>query len=421
MELEGLRGVAALAVVLGHFLLAFYPFVITAIPGLTQHMRLEDEIHGSPISIVFSGGFAVLVFFVLSGFVLTIGFFQTKRVDIIKSLASRRYLRLMLPALASIIICFTAMKLGLSNIAGAAAISQSEWLRSAWTFNASFLDALYNGTIGIFIHGASPYNNVLWTMMTEFLGSFLVFGYVLLFANSKYRWIGYVILCAVTFNTWYMGFIVGMVLADLYAKGVIRNNKKLLFTLPVLAVGIFFGSYPAGRIDNTMYHFLQPAFLGPVSYATLWMTIGAAILVYIVLSSEKLAQLMRRPKISILGKYTFSLYLVHLVVLYTVTTGVFVKLYPALGYNKSVLVAFLISAPVIWGITVLFEKYIDTPSINIARKWSYIFEGKEQLFPPRLKEKLNYVWVQILIKTTYTWQAWRTSWNVRKIDDEEIS
>ena len=67
-----------------------------------------------------------------------------------------------------------------------------------------------------------------------------------------------------------------------------------------------------------------------------------------------------------LGKYTFSLYLVHKLVLFTVCTGLFVLIEPAIGYNKAAVVSILVSLPVIFLSTVLFERYIDAPSIRIS-------------------------------------------------------
>src|SRR4051812_4008381 len=101
-ELEGLRGVAAIMVVLYHFLLAFYSLAFLGIGNgyeVAQHMRLEDNLYGNPIMAFLSGSFAVAIFFVLSGFVLSIGFFATKKHEILQKLAAKRYLRLMLPAL----------------------------------------------------------------------------------------------------------------------------------------------------------------------------------------------------------------------------------------------------------------------------------------------------------------------------------
>jgi peptidoglycan/LPS O-acetylase OafA/YrhL len=113
LALEGLRGVAAIVVVIFHALLIFYEYMVFG-PSVasTQHMGLEDNLFGSPFRIFFAGTFAVAIFFVLSGFVLSIGFLSKGKKIILQKLALKRYLRLMLPALASVMIAWLLITLG---------------------------------------------------------------------------------------------------------------------------------------------------------------------------------------------------------------------------------------------------------------------------------------------------------------------
>ena len=152
LALEGLRGLAAISVVLFHFFVLLYPALYYG-PGFIQHMRFENNIYGSPLNAFISGAFAVSIFFVLSGFVLTVGFFQTKKSSIIERLATKRYFRLMLPALASVIIAWIYISLGFPHNSDAFAITHSPALDLMWENNTNFFRALYEGTIGVFIQG----------------------------------------------------------------------------------------------------------------------------------------------------------------------------------------------------------------------------------------------------------------------------
>lgn len=108
-----------------------------------------------------------------------------------------------------------------------------------------------------------------------------------------------------------------------------------------------------------------------------YLTIVATMLVLVVLLSRRLTAWLSRPKISALGKYTFSLYLVHLLVLYTVACSLFLVLHESLGYNKTVFVVMLLSIPVLWATTKLFERYIDAPSIRLAKWVGAVYRGEQ--------------------------------------------
>jgi len=381
VALEGIRGLAAIVVVLHHFAFAFFPFLILG-SGAVQHMRFEDNIHGTPLALLFSGSLAVAIFFVLSGFVLTIGFFQTKNESIIKKLAAKRYLRLMLPALAITIGCCILMKLGFPQyVAKAANITGSSWLLGqGWNFTPHFLDALYSGTVGIFLEGKSGYDNVLWTMATEFIGSFIVFAFALLFGRSKYRWISYLMAMIITFNTWYLPFIFGMALADLYASGRLETFKKKRWIVTALVGAIFFGTY-TWSAPASIYIIINTRFFTgiTINYLVLYLTIGATLLIFSVLVSKRLTSWLEKPKVSALGKYTFSLYLVHLPVLYTTGVLTFLVLYPRLGYNMTVLFTFLVNIPITVLVTVLFERYIDAPAVKFSDIVARFFENGEPI------------------------------------------
>jgi hypothetical protein len=47
------------------------------------------------------------------------------------------------------------------------------------------------------------------------------------------------------------------------------------------------------------------------------------------------------------------------------------------------LVALLVSIPVVWSLTILFERFVDTPSITFAKYVSDIYDGRKS--SPNLK------------------------------------
>lgn len=405
LELEGARGIAAIVVVVAHYLLAFYPSLVSGRSSLA-HTNFETSIHGTPLALLYAGTFAVAIFFVLSGFVLSIGYFQTKNRDIVKKLAHSRYLRLMIPALVSVVLAYILIKLGFGNVSLAAGNETASWFFGMWAIDTSFLAAVKGGVFDIFVQSGSPLNSVLWTMYIEFLGSSLIFITLFLFAESKYRWILYGMLAIFTFNTWFLPFILGLTIADLYANGYLEKFKRIYIIAPLLIGGLLLGSMPHKGIENTAYAFLTRLDLSTLTgiknihHETLYLTIAATMVILAVLLSAKLSTWLSRPRIASLGKYTFSLYLTHLLVLLSFSSALFMMLHESLGYNKTVLVVVLASLPVLWGVTVLFERYVDAPSVKFSKWVGAVYRGEKAVslstYCESLRSRLVYITERIM-------------------------
>lgn len=356
-----------------------------------QHMRFEDNLYANPIAALWSGTFAVAIFFVLSGFVLSIGYFQTGKVDILKKIAAKRYFRLMIPALVSILICYALIALSLSSMQSAAAIIQSDQLAKAWDFTPSIMTALYDGTVGVFIGGANSYNPVLWTMAVEFLGSFMVFATLLLFSDSRYRALVYAVLLIALFNTWFMAFIIGMIFADIYTKKRITAGKRKWYVLvSVLAISLYLGGYPYGEdLSHTLYAPFS-IFSGlNIDMRMLSLTAAATLLVVGVLTIVQVANVLQRKPIRLLGKYSFSLYLVHLPILWIVTTQIFVWFSDLLGYNAAVVASLVLTIPIVWLATLTFAKFVDFKAVAFSSYFADVYMGKRSFVPKQALYRLR--------------------------------
>jgi peptidoglycan/LPS O-acetylase OafA/YrhL len=329
----------------------------------------------------FSGPFAVAIFFVLSGFVLTVGFFSSKSQMVIEKLAAKRYLRLMLPALVSVMIAWFFIGIHASHVVDANAIIKNTDLTFSWALNANFWDALYEGTVGIFSGNAINYNPVTWTMLYEFVGSLTVFAFCLLFGKSSRRWVMYIILLVVTIQTWYLAFALGMILADLYVNRAHVFNNKPLGAL-MMIVGLFFGGYVAGaNVKGTIYETLTVRGWQMGQSRALFLSVGAFLVIAAILSLPKLQDWLGHKRVSILGRYTFALYLVHLPLLYVVAFGLFAYFVNTfhMGYNYAVITALVVYLPITAAATWLFERYIDAPSIKLSGLLArYVLVGSDR-------------------------------------------
>ena len=107
--LDGLRGWAAAIVLLDHWMLMGYNDPTSQ----SQSVLWESWLFRTPLRLFIDGGFAVSIFFVLSGYVLMIKYMKNQgRTDLITSGLIKRYPRLMFPAFVSLILYYSWLHFG---------------------------------------------------------------------------------------------------------------------------------------------------------------------------------------------------------------------------------------------------------------------------------------------------------------------
>lgn len=381
-SLDSVRGIAALSVVVWHFVGIFFPAMFgLGIAGIVQHTGIDTLIYRTPLGVFFAGDFAVTLFFILSGFVLTLRFFAGQQQSLFTA-AFKRYARLMPVVFISVISGYILLSLGLyNNTAEVAIATNSTWVNGFFAFEPSLLHALFQGTIGIFATQtavASSYNPVLWTIYYELLGSILVFGLASLARGHSKRWILYTI-CVIAFlDTYFVGFIVGMVLADLYATrnelySIVRFAARP-YRIFLLILALCFASYPPYVSPEGIGRYWTTTTLIPTNPAlsrTVAQILAGAILIVLALSWPKLKALLEHRILTWLGRISYALYAMHYIIIYSFGIGIFWELLPRLGYVPAALLTTVISIPFILLISVLVHKYIERPSIVFANRVGY--------------------------------------------------
>ncbi|WP_180127188.1 MULTISPECIES: acyltransferase [unclassified Acinetobacter] len=366
---ESIRGLACLAVVFSHLVLTFAPLLHNNIQTDLQKMsNVESAIYHSPFNFWYSGSAAVFIFFVLSGYILSYAILS--KSDIKKKLISmslKRFPRLAIPALVSCVLAWIVtsfIDVNMSNI--------SRWMATYGQDPFTFFDALYQGTIGAFIFGSVPLNGVLWTMQIELFGSFILFFLLYLYnINKKLFFIFSAILPIPTiiissqFCFGIYSFIIGIYLF-LYGN---KLSKHL--TIPALIIGLYFAG--VHNFSHSYNFFID--ILGSKSY-TLLNIIAGPLIVFGVLMNTKISNALDKKPLIYLGKLSFSIYLLHLVIIYSIGIPTFNFL---LTTNVSEFSNIILSSTLIIFLTLIFShfysEYIDALSIKVGNKIeSFVFK-----------------------------------------------
>ena len=184
--LESLRGLAALIVVFGHFVVGFYPALYTAnLNHVHTRSGIEIPLSVTPLNLLYNGTFSVAIFFVLSGYVLTYKFFKNANSEVfLVPLTIKRYVRLLLPILFSNLLAYLLLSSSLFYNKQVSVLSLSiGWLSKFWDFTPRLWTMLWESFYGTFFAHANSYNNPLWTMNFEFFGSLIVFAFMAFFGR----------------------------------------------------------------------------------------------------------------------------------------------------------------------------------------------------------------------------------------------
>ncbi len=366
--LDGLRGIAAINVMIMHFSILLVPAIIYSDRMPSHFGGLEQLFSSTPLGLIGAGNFSVCIFFVLSGYVLTYKYFRTKDKKIIISGAVRRYIRLFVPVFAAIILAFLLASTGVFHYyIETVMISGNNNYANYWTFTPDIVDAVKQAIWGSFFAGEDTYNPVLWTMTIEFYGSMLVFAMALLFGVQRARWTFYLAAAVLFFNSYYFAFVIGMVLADTFNSktSMFKTDNKIILSI-LLISGLFLGSYPVGTVTNdSLYGFLNNGLFQTPKLT--YHILGAGMIMYVLLNSRWLQNIFSSSVPVFLGKISYSLYLIHFLVISSFTCALFLFLHSVFQYGTAVFISCFLSVLLIIPLSYLFYKYVDMAGVRISK------------------------------------------------------
>jgi hypothetical protein len=175
--LDGLRGIAAFAVVIFHMNVFFSVLLFSEniVPTILKTMQAR----------LTNGNFAVCIFFVLNGFVLIDPIARSCDTSRIGEYALRRYFRLTPIALVSVLMAYV-----IGTAGGFRTLEMPEfgpgfqWMAAEYQYPFRLADALHHGLIGVYT-GESSYNLVLWTIQVELWGTLFLFAFAGMFFGHE--------------------------------------------------------------------------------------------------------------------------------------------------------------------------------------------------------------------------------------------
>ncbi len=357
-ELDSLRGLAALTVVFHHFSRICSP----------QVLHVLDR---TPLRLLVAGHQAVILFFLLSGFVLTLPYKKEGSLNY-RSFFLKRVCRIYLPYLAALafaILCdlHFSSRSPINNY----------WTNLTWsapvTTRLVVQHILFLGNFNW-----SQFNTAFWSLVYEMRIS-LVFPFIALAVlRLRSRWL---VLCAAALSLSFFP------LATLLSSALHLSSHAAINTMLTVHYAAFFliGSLVAKHLDviNRRYAQLSPLQTGAIALVSLvlyafanasslvqrfsipgdlydWGTAaGATMLIVFAMNSRSFHTFLSSRTIHHLGQISYSLYLIH-------GTILFVLVHTLLGHvPMSRLLLIYLSATLL--VTEIFYRLIERPTMLLGR------------------------------------------------------
>lgn len=365
--LDGLRGVAACAVVFYHAILHNDLSLLTRVLAQPlQAMESTRDVLTKLALIGLNGEVAVYVFFVLSGCVLRRSL-ESHREDggwtLSARFAAARAVRLYPPVIVAVLLLYALSQIG---IHGYPVFTLRETLE-----NAALWSTIMHGpstTVQVELM-AVPFILSAWLLRRRFgVGALaLAFVYSILSIESSAM-----VFHLPNMNAYLFAFIAGMLVAEPALKFAVEQA-------------------PAGTGLVTMIGLVFSRTFAPQATisALIAMVIAAALLVSVLLHGRRdsLTTILESRPIQVLGRLSFSFYLLNVPILYLIWAFTDSKAWPKSHALEAGLITGIVAIALTWPLAWISERWIERPSIGASRwMWSILratraIEGESQARP----------------------------------------
>jgi peptidoglycan/LPS O-acetylase OafA/YrhL len=368
-ELDAVRGIAALVVVLHHCWQTLlpdqntFPFVHSAHP-MTAAARWAALVNLSPLKLLFAGHPAVGVFFVLSGLVLTRQLEGARRASY-PQFVIRRIFRIWVP-FALVILAAALLCLLLSS-----PLPQLPWINESWNQPPTW--KLLAGHL--LMLGTSVYvslDNPMWSLVHEMRIS-LLFPFLTRIAAVALRRL--LIGAAVLFTLLSITHLTEPLIAHAHGtlsrevlRSLVQTARYGLFFVLGIALALkseqisaWLRRQPQRRrlwLWALALTLLAVPYLA--GYMELAYALGAALLLALCTQSSRARKLLAAPVLAWLGRISYSLYLVHLLVM--------LSLVHALAGVMPVSRILLLAVPASLVIADLTYRLLENPANHLGKR-----------------------------------------------------
>lgn len=350
-QLDSLRGLAALFVFFTHYL------------GAQIASPSFNVIKKTPLGVLFNGNAAVMFFFVLSGFVLSLPFVSGDKPLKLTAFYLKRIFRIYPAFIFAILFSLLLKEFVFNNAAMAHYANGPNFWNWGWTH-----DNLTQFWHTLLLIGPGFNNSLIdppiWSLVIETGMSVLLPFFIMIVARGS-AMLNIILLFAIIYLTyqhdaWALPvFYTGILMAKYKVYLVGNVGAWSVFRLIIIvctAILLYNNGYEFSIFIQSI------ALSAKYTFSSYLMAMGSCIIIIIVLARANISAFFQRRIFTFLGDISYSFYLIHVPLLLT-TTSLLIN-----RYALSPIYIFLLTLLLAVGISYLMFIFIEKPFQKIAAK-----------------------------------------------------
>lgn len=378
-SLDGLRGLAAMAVVCFHLLDVFDPFTAGSNVGKKNLYGFSFAAWAQkfPVAWMFNGVFAVSIFFMLSGFVLTYVLLVAKNDSRRVELVAQRFFRLFPVVCVGSVLAFVVLRFGWTQLDAMYAFNHATQTNvydprilppSLWEMLSQIFYDVWRGG-----GTRTLYDRVLWTIGMEFQASVVLLAMFTLLLRSKSRVFAHFIVTItglLVCGSSFFFFAAGSILCELHVKQAMPKFLKNAIVLTILTIIALCLASIHPKFDGRLW-FWPIDFEGAREYSlaisnTAYL-FASASLVLAALYLKPLRWLLTTPPVQGLGYISYALYAIHQPLVYSLGAATYLHLNASHGFRfAAAAIAVVVVASIL---AFIITRWIDLPFNRLSKRW----------------------------------------------------
>lgn len=379
--IDGLRGIACFLIFAHHFALHFYPSVYYG-DFETPHLphMIDVRLATSPLGVIINGNFFLCVFLLISAYLTASGIMRLQCADLPRGVFQafiKRWPRLMFPAFSAGLLNYVTVSLlyrtGLSGVAPAQSLPElllHSILIQWFTMDSSVLGPFWMLHLLLLGSWAIMFLSVPAVLVKKHRAVLLAFYVLFLIPAAR---ISHYLFC----------MQLGLILAycHTFGKQPDAGPRTRLVGGLCIAAGLFLGGYPSFAIPHNCYRIFDFLLYNIDEAYQLIHSAGALLLflgLFLIYRRKKDGILTSRP-FQWLGKRSYSVFLVHVIVINTFSYLLSEKLLTrGVGYLTAVIITASLTAVLVLLLSALFYRVAEQPCAKLTAKLVALLTGRRQ-------------------------------------------